>query len=88
MANINGVLWDACKNGNLEKVKYLVEGGANIHARYNNAFEDEFWRTHNAYKLTPHIDYKPKYTPPYYAPQETGYGRFNYESYVQNLKRI
>ena len=56
--------------------------------RNNNAFEDEFWRTHNAYKLTPHIDYKPKYTTPYYAPQETGFGSFNYESYLQNLKRI
>lgn len=56
--------------------------------RNNNAFEDEFWRTHNKYKLTPHIDSKPKYTPPYYAPHETGYGSFNYESYVQNLKRI
>ena len=31
--------------------------------RNNNAFEDEFWRTHNKYKLTPHIDSKPKYTP-------------------------
>ena len=30
--------------------------------RNNNAFEDEFWRTHNKYKLTPHIDSKPKYT--------------------------
>ena len=29
---------------------------ANI-IRDNNAFEDEFWRTHNPYKLTPHIDY-------------------------------
>ena len=56
--------------------------------RNNNAFENEFWRTHNQYKLTPHIDSKPKYTLPYYAPQETGYGSFNYESYVQNLKRI
>ena len=56
--------------------------------RNNNAFENEFWRTHNPYKLTPHIDSKPKYTPPYYAPQETGYGSFNYESYLQNLKRI
>ena len=26
--------------------------------RDNNAFEDEFWRTHNKYKLTPHIDFK------------------------------
>ena len=49
---------------------------------------NEFWRTHNQYKLTPQIDSKPKYTPPYYAPQETGYGSFNYESFVQNLKRI
>ena len=52
--------------------------------RNNNAFEDEFWKTHNPYKNTPHIDSKPKYTPPYYAPQETGFGSFNYESYVQN----
>ena len=56
--------------------------------RNNNAFENEFWRTHNPYKLTPHIDYKPKYTPPYYAPQETGFGSFSYESYMKNLKRI
>ncbi len=56
--------------------------------RNNNAFENEFWRTHNPYKFTPHIDYKPKYTPPYYAPQETGFGSFSYESYVNNLKRI
>ena len=56
--------------------------------RNNNAFENEFWRTHNQYKLTPHIDYKPKYTTPYYAPQETGFGSFNYASYLQNLKRI
>ena len=56
--------------------------------RNNNAFEDEFWRTHNKYKLTPHIDFKPKYTPPYYAPQETGFGSFSYESYMKNLKRI
>ena len=56
--------------------------------RNNNAFEDEFWKTHNPYKYTSHIDSKPKYTPPYYAPQETRYGSFNYESYVQNLKMI
>ena len=56
--------------------------------RNNNAYENEFWRTHNPYKLTPHIDYKPKYTPPYYAPQETGFGSFSYESYMKNLKRI
>ena len=56
--------------------------------RNNNAFEDEFWRTHNKYKFTPHIDSKPKYTPPYHAPHETGYGSFNYESYVQKLKII
>ena len=56
--------------------------------RNNNAFENEFWRTHNQYKLTPHIDSKPNYTPPYYAPQETGYGSFNYESFVQNLKKL
>jgi len=66
--------------------------------RNNNAFENEFWRTHNPYKFTPrthnpykftpHIDYKPKYTPPYYAPEETGFGSFSYESYVKNLKRI
>ncbi len=42
--------------------------------RDNNAFEDEFWRTHNPYKLTPHIDYLPRYTPPYYTPEETGFG--------------
>ena len=56
--------------------------------RNNNAFEDEFWRTHNPYKLTPHIDFKAKYTTPYHAPQETGYGSFNYSTYMQNLKRI
>ena len=60
---------------------------ANI-IRDNNAFEDEFWRTHNPYKLTPHIDYLPKYTPPYYAPEETGFGSFNYETYKENLKMI
>ena len=54
----------------------------------NNAFENKFWRTHNKYKLTPHIDSKPKHAPPYYAPQEAGYGSFNYQSFVQNLKRI
>ena len=56
--------------------------------RNNNAYENDFWKTHNQYKLTPHIDSKPKYTTPYYATQETGYGSFNYESYMQNLKRI
>jgi hypothetical protein len=56
--------------------------------RNNNAFEDNFWKNHNKYKLTPHIDSKPKYTPPYYAPQETGYGSFNYNSYMQNLKMV
>ena len=56
--------------------------------RNNNAFEDDFWKNHNKYKLTPHIDSKPKYTPPYYAPQETGYGSFNYNSYMQNLKMV
>ena len=26
--------------------------------RYNiNAFEDDFWKNHNPYKLTPHIDF-------------------------------
>ena len=24
--------------------------------RYNNAFEDDFWKNHNNYKLTPHIE--------------------------------
>ena len=56
--------------------------------RNNNAFEDDFWKNHNNYKLTPHIDYLPKYTPPYYAPQETGYGSFNYQSYMEKLKRF
>ena len=56
--------------------------------RNNNAYEDNFWKYHNQYKLTPHIDSKPKYTPPYYAPEETGYGSFNYNSYMQNLKMI
>ena len=56
--------------------------------RNNNAYENEFWRTHNKYKLTPHIDYMPKYTPPYYAPHETGFGSFSYQSYLQNLKRV
>ena len=56
--------------------------------RNNNAYEDEFGRNHNKYKNTPHIDSIPKYTPPYYAPQETGFGSFNYESYIQNLKMV
>jgi hypothetical protein len=56
--------------------------------RNNNAYEDNFWKNHNNYKLTPHIDSKPIYTPPYYSPQETGYGSFNYSTYMQNLKRI
>ena len=56
--------------------------------RDNNAFEDDFWKYHNKYKLTPHIDSIPKYTPPYYSPQETGYGSFNYESFKANLKRF
>ena len=57
--------------------------------RYNiNAYEDDFWKNHNQYKLTPHIDFLPKYTPPYYAPQETGFGSFNYQSYKENLKRF
>ena len=30
--------------------------------RNNNAFEDNFYKHHNKYKLTPHIDYNPKYT--------------------------
>ena len=57
--------------------------------RYNNnAYEDDFWKNHNKYKSTPHIDSIPKYTPPYYSPKETGYGSFNYSSFVDNLKRI
>ena len=56
--------------------------------RNNNAYEDDFYKNHNKYKLTPHIDFKPKYTPPYYAPQETGYGSFNRESYLKNLKMV
>ena len=56
--------------------------------RNNNAFEDDFWKHHNKYKLTPHIDSLPKYTPPYYSPKETGYGSYNSESYIQNLKRF
>jgi hypothetical protein len=56
--------------------------------RNNNAFEDNFYKHHNKYKSTPHIDYNPKYTQPYYAPHETGYGSFNYKSYMQNLKRV
>ena len=47
-----------------------------------------FGKNHNNYKLTPHIDYLPKYTPPYYAPHETGFGSFNYQSYKENLKRF
>ena len=47
-----------------------------------------FWKNHNQYKMTPHIDYLPKYTPPYYAPQETGFGSFNYQSFKENLKRF
>ncbi len=27
--------------------------------RNNNAYENEFWRTHNKFKYTLHIDYKP-----------------------------
>ncbi len=56
--------------------------------RNNNAYEDDFWKYHNQYKLKPHIDFEPKYTPPYYSPKETGYGSFNYESFKQNLKRF
>ena len=58
--------------------------------RNNNAYEDNFYKHHNKYKLTPHIDFIPKYTPPYYAPCETEYasGSFNYESYMQNLKMV
>jgi hypothetical protein len=56
--------------------------------RNNNAFEDDFWKNHNKYKLTPHIDSIPKYTPPYYSPKETFSGSFNYQSYIENLKRI
>ncbi len=56
--------------------------------RNNNAYEDDFYKNHNKYKLTPHIDSKPKYTPPYYAPQETGYGSFNHKSFLQNLKMV
>ena len=56
--------------------------------RNNNAYEDDPYKNHNKYKLTPHIDFKPKYTSPYYAPQETGYGSFNYNSYIQNLKMV
>ena len=56
--------------------------------RNNNAYEDDFYKNHNKYKLTPHIDFKPKYTSPYYAPEETGYGSFNYNSYIQNLKMV
>jgi hypothetical protein len=56
--------------------------------RNNNAYEDNFYKHHNKYKLTPHIDFIPKYTPPYYAPQETGYVSYNYKSYMQNLKMV
>jgi len=44
--------------------------------RNNNAYEDDFYKNHNKYKS------------PYYAPQETGYGSFNYNSYIQNLKMV
>ena len=74
------------KKFNFRSVKYSA--WYDYTNRNNNAFENEFWRTHNPYKLTPHIDSKPKYTPPYYAPQETGFGSFNYETYKKNLKRI
>ena len=30
-------LIDACENGDLTKIKYLVENGANIHACYDDA---------------------------------------------------
>ena len=56
--------------------------------RNNNAFENDFWKNHNQYKLTPHIDSIPKYTPPYYAPEETGYGSFSHKSFLQNLKMV
>jgi hypothetical protein len=76
------------------KKKVLILNQSNISPdmmntiRNNNAYEDEFGRNHNKYKNTPHIDSIPKYTPPYYAPGETGYGSFNYESFVQNLKMV
>ena len=73
-----------------QKKKVLILNQSNISPdmmntiRNNNAYEDEFGRNHNKYKNTPPRDSIPKYTPPYYAPQETGYGSFNYESYIQN----
>ncbi len=38
----------------------------------NNAHENEFRRTHNQYKYTPHIDS--------YSPQGTGFGSFDYKA--------
>ena len=79
---------------NVPKKKVLILNQANIPPdmmntiRNNNAYEDEFGKHHNKYKYTAHIDSIPKYTPPYYAPEETGYGSFNYESYIQNLKMV
>ena len=35
---LNNQLAEASKNGDLEKVKYLVENGADIHANDDNAF--------------------------------------------------
>jgi len=66
----------------------LLPDMQNILRYNNNAFEDDFWKNHNQYKLTPHIDYLPKYTPPYYSPKVTGYGSFNSETFLKNLKRF
>jgi hypothetical protein len=53
----------------------------------NNAFENEFRRTHNPYKYTAHIDYKPIYTPPYYSPKETGFGSFKLPLIMKLIKQ-
>ena len=82
------------RRANLLDCKVLILDPSNIPPdmmntiRNNNAFENDFWKNHNQYKLTPHIDSKPKYTPPYYAPQETGYGSFSHKSFLQNLKMV
>jgi len=52
---------------------------------YNNPYASNFHDLNNPYKLKPHIDYGPIYTPPYYNPTEMGHSNFDYKSFF-NVK--
>lgn len=54
---------------------------------YNNPYASNFHDLNNPYKLKPHIDYGPIYTPPYYSVRETGASNFDYNSFFGISKK-